>query len=67
MNTVISNMKETINYVKTINVKEQWMKGAIDENVEAMIETMNLYEGNPDNFWKSKFIKLYSQCKNYEK
>ena len=41
MNTVISNMQECINHVKTrMNIKESWMKGAINENLETMVETM---------------------------
>ena len=67
MNTVISNMQECINHVKTMNIKESWMKGAINENLETMVETMNLYECNPNNFWRGKFIKIYSQCMNFEK
>ena len=61
------NMESSIEYAKTFEVKEQWMEGALRENIEAMLETMNLYISNPNPFWQGKFIKLYKNCKSLQK
>ena len=57
-------MESCIEYAKTLKVSEEWKKGALEENIETMIETMNLYVSNPNPFWQSKFIKLYSQAQS---
>ena len=58
------NMESCIDYAKTWQVKEEWMEGALREDIETMVETMNLWLSNPNPFYQGKFIKLYKQAKN---
>ena len=61
------NMEKCISWVKNFEVKEQWMEGALRENIETMEETMNMWLCNPNPFWQNKFIKLYKNCLSLQK
>ena len=62
-----TNMQSSIDYAKTWNVKEPWMVGALQEDIEAMVETMNMWVSNPNPFWQAKFIKIYKRAKSLKK
>ena len=56
------NMESCIDYAKTFKVKEEWMVSALQEDIETMVETMNMWISNPNPFWQGKFIKIYKKA-----
>ncbi len=65
--STLFTMQRAIARVEKLEVKESWMEIAINENLEGMVETMNFYQSNPNDFWEMKFQRLFKQCISYKK
>jgi len=58
------NMETCIEYAKSWKSSTEWKQAGINECIETMVETMNLWVCNPNPFWQGKFIKLYKEAQN---
>jgi hypothetical protein len=62
--TMETSMQSCIDYAKTWKVKEPWMVGALNDDIETLVETMNMWVSNPNPFWQNKFIKVYKKAQS---